>query len=358
MSLRVSAVSLTLLLLSAATLRAQAVRGEVVDDGGRPVAAAFVILQDAAGTSVARALSDSAGGFVLRAGGPGTYTLRAERIGYASAVSPPLRLEEGAVLPYRMAVAGKAVALEAIVVGGATTCAVRARDDAAAAALWEEARKALAVSAWTERAESLHVVATEFARTLDRRGRKVVSEESRNYEGPTLNPFVTLAPEELARAGYRRVEGDVAWYYAPDALVLLSDGFLDTHCFHTERGRGATRGLLGLAFEPVRGRRVTDVAGTLWIDPRTAELRHLEFRYRNLPREDDWRGVGGRVEFRRLPTGAWIIERWYLRMPEVGRSFAGRMVLRGYRDVGGEVRSVSRQRPAADSAAAPSPEVR
>lgn len=358
MDLRLPAAALALLALLAVPVRAQAVHGEVVDDGGRPVAAAFVILQDAAGGSVARALSDSAGGFVLRAGGRGTYTLRAERIGYASAVSPPLRLEEGAVLPYRMVVAGQAVALEAIVVGGATTCAVRARDDAAAAALWEEARKALAVSAWTEHAESLHVVATEFTRTLDRRGRRVVSEERRNYEGPTLNPFVTLAPEELARAGYRHVEGEVAWYYAPDALVLLSDGFLDTHCFRTERGRRETRGLLGLAFEPVRGRRVTDVAGTLWIDPRTAELRHLEFRYRNLPRVDDWRGVGGRVEFRRLPTGAWIIERWHLRMPEVGRRFGGRLVLRGYRDVGGEVHSVSRRRPAPDSVAAPSPEVR
>lgn len=350
--------ALPLLLALAVPLRAQAVRGEVVDDAGRPVAAAFVILLDTAGGSVARALSDSAGGFVLRAGAPGTYTLRAERIGYASAASPPLRLEAGAVTAYRMAVAGQPVALDAIVVGGATACAVRARDDAAAAALWEEARKALAVSAWTEHAESLHVVATEFTRTLDRRARRVVSEERRNYEGPTLNPFVSLPPEELARAGYRVAEDGGVYYYAPDALVLLSDAFLDTHCFRTERGRGETRGLLGLAFEPVRGRRLTDVAGTLWIDPRTAELRHLDFRYRNLPRVDDFRGVGGRVEFRRLPSGAWIVERWRLRMPEVGRSFGGRPLLRGYREVGGEVRSVSRRGPARDSAAAPAPDVR
>jgi hypothetical protein len=352
MTLRLLPPALVLLAALAGPLRAQAVRGEVVDDAARPVAAAFVILLDASGRSVARGLSDGAGVFVLRAGEAGTYTLRAERIGFATAVSPPLRLEEGAVLPYRMTVSGRPVALDAIVVGGATRCAVRARDDAAAAALWEEARKALAVSAWTERAESLHVVATQFARSLDRSGKEVISQESRSYEGPTLNPFVTLEPEELASAGYRRTEGEEAWYYAPDAGVLLSDAFLDTHCFRTVRGRAGTRGLLGLAFEPVQGRRVTDVAGTLWIDPRTAELRHLDFLYRNLPREDDWRGVGGRVEFSRLPTGAWIVERWRLRMPAVGRRRGGRLVLQGYREVGGEVHSVSRRGPAAESAAA------
>lgn len=331
---------LALVLLAAGRpLAAQAVRGVVVDEGGSPVPAAFVVLVDAAGRSAASALSDPAGGFVLRAGEPGTYTVRAERIGFESTVSPALRLEAGATVETRVTVSSRAVALDAIVVSGAAGCAVRARDDAAAAALWEEARKALSVSAWTEHAEPLQVVAARWQREIDRSGLFVLAERRDSIVGRLPAPFRSLPAEELAARGYRREDGDGPWYYAPDAEVLLSDSFLDTHCFRAVRGRGAARGLVGLRFEPVRGRAATDVAGTLWLDARSAELRHLEFVYRNLPRADDWPGVGGRIEFRRLPTGQWIVDRWRLRMPLVRRPARGGPRLTGYAEVGGVVHS-------------------
>ncbi|HEX2187977.1 MAG TPA: carboxypeptidase-like regulatory domain-containing protein [Longimicrobiaceae bacterium] len=332
---------LLVLLAAAAPIAAQTVRGAVVDEGGSPVAAAFVVLLDVEGRPAARGLSHAGGGFLLHAGMAGTYTLRAERIGFESTVTPPLRLEQGAVVETRVTVSSRAVALDAIVVGGAAQCAVRARDDAAAAALWEEARKALAVSAWTERAESLQVVAARWERELDRQGMFILAERRDSIVGRLQTPFRSLPAEELAAAGYRREESDGAWYYAPDAEVLLSDSFLDTHCFRAVRGRGRARGLVGLAFEPVRGRSVPDVAGTLWLDARSAELRHLEFRYRNLPRQDDWPGVGGRIEFRRLPGGQWIVDRWRLRMPLVRHPRRGRATLAGYAEVGGQVHSAA-----------------
>ena len=103
----------------------------------------------------------------------------------------------------------------------------------------------------------------------------------------------------------------------PDAEVLLSDDFLDTHCLQLREGSRAAEGLIGLGFSPIRGRSAPDIDGTLWLDPETSELRWLDFRYVNLEsgiRDDN---VGGRVEFQPLPAGPWIVRRWAIRMPLV-----------------------------------------
>jgi hypothetical protein len=78
--------------------------------------------------------------------------------------------------------------------------------------------------------------------------------------------------------------------------------------------------MIGLTFEPARGRGKPDIAGTLWLDRKTAELRDLEYVYRNLPALPIDMGseeFGGRIEFHRMPTGAWIVERWVIRMPMI-----------------------------------------
>ena len=54
-------------------------------------------------------------------------------------------------------------------------------------------------------------------------------------------------------------------YWAPDAAVLLSDEFLDTHCFHVTRNERRAPGLIGLAFQPVRGRNLHhDAIDPVW----------------------------------------------------------------------------------------------
>jgi hypothetical protein len=78
-------VALGLVLAAApGSLAAQVVLGRVVDaESGRPVVGAAVTLLDARGAQVARVVADSIGAFGIRAGQPGTYALRVERIGYA-----------------------------------------------------------------------------------------------------------------------------------------------------------------------------------------------------------------------------------------------------------------------------------
>ena len=154
----------------------------------------------------------------------------------------------------------------------------------------------------------------------------IQSEKQVEMEGETVTPFVSADPEVLARSGY--VDGDItrgSTFFAPDAAILLSDRFLDSHCFRIQAPEKDRRDdLIGLAFEPLRltsdgARSRVDVRGVLWLDRTSAELRYLEYGYVNLPFDADANRAGGRLEFRPLPDGRWIVWRWYIRTPRLER---------------------------------------
>lgn len=344
------ALVVLLLLGTALPLGAQTVRGELVDPAGKPVAGTLVVLLDAGGGERERTLTDEAGRFVLDAPGGGTYRLRAERIGYPTTVSPPLELAVGQALDYRMSVGADAVHLEGLVVTGVRRpCRVRPAEGAETAALWEEARKALNAAAWGKERRLFRFRMVRHERELDPRTLRVRSERLHEDSGLGENTYVSLPAETLAREGFIRDDGDAAVFYAPDAQVLLSDEFLDGHCFRVQAGEGEERGLVGLAFEPIRGRKLPDIRGVLWVDARTAELRHLEYRYTGLKLGRGGDRVGGRIEFERLPTGAWIVRRWWIRMPLVGPQRPRRRVaVVGLREEGGEVREIRTREPDAE----------
>jgi hypothetical protein len=156
-------------------------------------------------------------------------------------------------------------------------------------------------------------------------------------------------PARLIAEGFAETPSGGRWVYAaPDATVLLSDAFLDTHCFRLERGDDGGAGLLGLAFEPLAGRRMVEVSGTLWMDPASGRLRELEYRYVNLPGELRDGLVGGELFFAGMPNGTWIVKEWRIRMPRgsieqdpFGRR---RAVVFGYEEEGGVVRQAATDR--------------
>ncbi len=308
------------LLLAGRSAAAQAVRGELVEGAsGRPVAGALVVLLDGAGKQVGGGFADADGGFLVQAPGPGSYTLRAERVGFAAVRSPALRLAAGQTVTHDLEMGSEAVRLEGLVVRGEKRrCAALPDAGEQTAALWEEARKALGATAWTQARRSFRFTLQQHVRMLDASSLQVQSEQSRRMTGFAGSPFESVPAERLVREGFTRQEGDSTVYYAPDAGVLLSDEFLDSHCFRVQEGEGAARGLVGLGFEPVRGRGLPDVRGVLWLDPATAELRHLEYTYTGLDLLGPSGRLGGRVEFERLPSGEWIVPRWRILMPVVG----------------------------------------
>jgi hypothetical protein len=293
----------------------EAVRGTLVEDpDGRTIPGALVMLVDSAGTERAHALSDSAGGFRLGAPGPGRYTLRAERVGYAMTSSPVIAVRPGETVEHRLAVRVQAVRLEGLAGIAEPRCESRPAHAERTRMLWEEARKALAAAAWAQDAPLFTFQVRRWKRPLDlgTRRRKYTTAEISLVSAP--RPFESLPAAGLAAEGYVRREGGETVYYIPDAHVLLSDEFLDGHCFGVVAGRS---GWVGLSFEPVPGRRLPDVHGVLWLDPATAELREMVFGYTGLSGSVAREGAGGRVEFERLPHGAWIVRRWAVRMPVV-----------------------------------------
>jgi hypothetical protein len=72
---------------------AQTVRGQLLDQATKaPVEGALALLLNAQGKEINGALTDADGRFLLRAPGPGSYTVRTDRIGYGSVTSEPFSL--------------------------------------------------------------------------------------------------------------------------------------------------------------------------------------------------------------------------------------------------------------------------
>jgi hypothetical protein len=341
-------VSLLLLSGVGIGLVAQTVQGQILDrETGAPVEGALALLLDGEGRHQRANLTNAAGRFLLRAPGPGRYTVRLERIGFETVSSDPFDLALNQFLLLQMQAGMAPIELAEIRVEARQQCVVRPREGAEVARVWEEARKALSVQAWTEREELLRVQVVRYERDLDPQARLVESESRRRVSGITSNPIRSLPPEELMAEGFVRRLEDGGWeYFGPDAHALLSDSFLDTHCFRLALDP-AQPGLVGLAFEPVRRRSVPDVAGTLWLERETGRLSHLEYRYTWSPWPEVEGVAQGRVEFQELSGGAWIVRRWWIRMPRVvldmGMARRGQTGIRlaGIREAGAEVTHIA-----------------
>jgi hypothetical protein len=317
------------------------------DPGGRPIAGALATLRDPSDRVVTRALADDQGRVRLEAS-PGRYRLRIDAIGYQGTTVDSVEITAGPGRQIAVELAPRPFDLGELVVASTRPVVCSLKDDqgGAVARLWEEARKALLATQLT-RARSPMMELSTFERTLDRRGR-IREERSSTRRGTSLRPFASIDPAVLRAEGYVLTRPDGVRYNAPDADVLLSEEFLDDHCFGVTTPQADRAGLAGLTFEPARHRDLPEVGGVLWLDEKTAELRHLEYRYLHVTFPSEAKGIGGRVEFERLPNGTWIVSRWVIRMPWLGhvRLVGGvRDSLLGYREGGGEARLLGGARP-------------
>jgi hypothetical protein len=334
------------LLFLATNARAQVVVGTVASQASRdPIRAAWVMLVDSLGVEHAAALTDSAGRFRLRAPVTGRFHVVARQLGHEDGVSGVLELIAGRTDQVALSLRERALPLAAITVEAERRCDTSRDEGTAAAILWDEARKALSGIRWTGRTAQLAYRTRHFERRLDLNLRTLSESESMKVSRGE-RPFTTPAPEQLAEHGFVQPLNDTFVFYAPDAEVLLSDAFADTHCFRARRGSGANSGLVGLGFEPLPGRRVADVTGTMWIDTGSAALRFLEFNYTGIDYGPRTRDLGGRIDFSRLPSGAWITERWWIRGPVTGERLRDlpptrrRDPLLGFKETGAELQAI------------------
>jgi len=294
----------------------------------------MVILLDAEGHLAARTLTDGQGRFSVRLPRTGMYRARVDRIGLESITTEPFDVRSDGTF-VRISVPIRPVELEGLDVSASRQCQMREEVGKATATVWEEARKALEAAAWTQESGQYRYTLLRTERYLDESGETILRENRELARGYAQAPYLSVPAQVLADSGYvRQLPDDSLFYSAPDAEVLLSDAFADTHCLHLVSGDG---GLVGLAFEPVESRRLPDIQGVLWIDALTAMLERLEFRYVNLTDGQAAGDSGGEVVFWPLPAGTWIVRDWHIRAPLHEVLGSGRLRRIGYWEVGGRV---------------------
>ena len=205
--------------------------------------------------------------------------------------------------------------------------------------VWDEIDKALHASQLTIADLSGFGRAHLYRKEVGTDG-TIVSSDSTIMAIGDRRPFGAIDPGTLAAEGYVVGDEKIGWnYYAPDEAVLLSEQFAATHCFRLVR-EAARRGQIGVAFEPVPKRVIADIVGVLWVDERTAELREIVFRFVNAGLLSRFE-AGGLTRFLRVPSGAWIVDEWRLRVPRltIRRFASGRPQLNviGYHENGGGI---------------------
>jgi hypothetical protein len=299
----------------------------------------------------AQGLSGEDGGFVLAEPPSGRAELVAEMIGYGTVVRALPLTDPGVVI-----LSPAPIELDPLEVGVSRRCRLDTAEAAPLMALWDEARKALRRAAFSRESARLTFDVTTWERTLEPGTLAIREERSREHRHSGAPPFAGVDPGRLEESGFVQEEEGTRTYFAPDEAVLLSDGFLRTHCLTLVPGESAPEGRVGLAFEPAPGRSVPEVEGTVWLDDATAALHSVAFRFANLRRPYDTRDLGGHVEFRPLPSGDWVVERWWIRVPVEAPEVEREAVVPGARrpgvrlqaihEAGGEVRSVSLTQPA------------
>jgi hypothetical protein len=297
--------------LTANAAFAQAILGKVTAaDDRAPLVGAIVTLLDDRGATVKAVLTSTAGTATFRDTPAGRYRLQAAMIGRQT-VETELFDVAGDLTVREIALTHQPIALEGLEVSATPVCSLDATHAMAAYQVWDEARKALLAAQLTATAG---VYRFELARThqlVDPLTRRVIAESTDFDLQVRADPWQSLSAESIEEAGYVRAEGTSQRLYGPNTDVFLSEGFQRTHCFSLRRDDART-GLIGLSFSVAPDRKVSDIEGTLWIDQASAELRSLEFLYKNLPASFGVRDHGGEMTYFKLDSGMWAIRSWKL----------------------------------------------
>ena len=309
---------ITLLTLVAPPLPAQVVRGRITEvNSVRPIPGALVSLLGETGDSaMVSVLSTQSGDYAVRAPLAGRYRLSVKRIGVKRYVSTPFSLADGEMRVVDVPIDAVALTLPEVTVSG--LCVTRPRELSRIASLWEEARTALEATQISLRDRLMEARIARYAAELRANDLGVLFDWRSDAQVMSEQPFHSLSGDSLSAVGYwRQLPGDSVEYQGPDASALASNAFLRDHCFSLAPAMRNRPDLMGLAFVPARERQLPDIAGTIWLDARRFELRFIEFRYTRLPRMPNAEQIGGQTHFTRLGSGAWIVDRWFIRMPQL-----------------------------------------
>jgi hypothetical protein len=297
----------------ATPLAAQSLRGEVRDSAnGQPVGGAIVMVLDSAGRTLVRNLTTETGQYVVRLP-PTAQRLRVVRLGFRPREMALAGLANTAAL--NVALSPIPTFLQAVSVTAASGCPARS-DRQRALALYEQARTGLLATIVAREANPARMVMYNFVRTMDGRSDRVAHQSVSvdSSARSTVSFSAARSGVEFVRDGFVIESEQDRVFLGPDADVLLSDAFAAGYCFSLARASARTN-QVGLAFEAAsRKTGRVDITGALWIDTVARRVNDIEFQYVGLGRRLEVLEPGGRIEFREMPNGAVIMDRWKLRL--------------------------------------------
>jgi hypothetical protein len=215
-------------------------------------------------------------------------------------------------------------------------CAAR-KNCARVLGLWAQARAGLLAVAAAREDRPARLRWLRFDREMDGTSDRIVSALVRVDTVDTrVNPFLPMhPPQDVGRFGFADDPWNSATFYAPDVDVLLSEGFARAYGIELAAADRKRPNQVGLHFvaDDRRPRRV-DVDGTLWVDTAAHELRGMEFRYVGMPPYRQAFRSGGEFEFRTMPNGVTLVDRWSVRLVRAVEDTV--LVLGDHRDSGFE----------------------
>jgi len=310
------------LTMSALNVQAQVVRGVITERvSGQPLRGVVVSLASVPDSmrpgGLRYALTNIRGEFALTLPHSGAWALSAKRIGVARYSAPPFQLQAGETKRFAIVLDHFEYRLPEMKVAATNLCIPKQDQLRTIVALWDEVRTALQAA---EVSRDQHLISgwlSAYNRSLEPNNLRILQDQRSVAQGLFDRPMRSISGDSLAKVGYwRKQDVDTMVFYGPDANALLSDAFQSGHCFELITGIGPRRGFLGLSFRPRRVQNMGGINGTIWLDGSNFELRFVEFRYTNLITIPPNRHLGGEVHFLRHESGAWVVRRWFIRMPQ------------------------------------------
>lgn len=282
------------------------------------------------GQTIARAVTGERGTWRLHIT-TDRLIIRALRIGFEPHVLDTLQLTVGERRELNAILPGTSAVLPTVRTAADSRCRVRPDSASLVARIFHDARTALAASQLVSPDGPVLTRVRVSNETWAPDETNILEASNREYFSDSLRPFRTVSVDSLLEfgfvtrqrerfAGVRRAVDVAVAYRVPSVDLIVDDRFLADYCLHLADARQDHPDWIGVGFRPARHRRITQIQGTLWIDRHTAELRRLEFGYAGLEGIEARINSGGWLEFTRLETGLWFVNRWALRAPSLRAS--------------------------------------
>jgi hypothetical protein len=299
----------------AVNLAAQELHGTVRDSASRqPIAGAVLMLLDTSGAVLGRNITNERGEYRLVLSDR-MQRVRVVRIGFRPK-ELPIPTPSGGSAELDVVMRALPTLLEPVRVSANAHCP-RRPDEATTFALLEQARAGLLAIVVAREANPAALVRMTFERAMEGASDRIANQSVRidSAERVTRSFNAAHTATDFIKRGFMADSEKRQIFFAPDADVLLDEGFADGYCFRIVDSDPGRPNQIGLGFSAADRRRSrVDIEGTLWVDTIARALRDIEHRYVGLDRRIEALRPGGHIYFREMANGVVMIDRWSLRL--------------------------------------------